>query len=202
MRSAAELSKLLVRRTQPIHHIFIASDGTGRAAEQTLIAALTQFAAVKARFTQAEYPLARSTKSMKSEQDLYNELSYYTLAHPDPSFIHQHIVDAYTAQRADESTKPIGVAFALIGLYLYVEKNFTGKQVQWIHMRLAKKQKQWPTFTLPEQRGALTVSDVLAAPPGQGRDEMIRKWCISVWEAWKESRAQIVNLLGTELSIK
>ena len=27
--------------------------------------------------------------------DLYHEPSCYTLAHPDPSFIHQHIVDAY-----------------------------------------------------------------------------------------------------------
>ena len=27
-------------------------------------------------------------------EDLYHELSCHTLAHPDPSFIHQHIVDA------------------------------------------------------------------------------------------------------------
>jgi hypothetical protein len=66
--------------------------------------------------------------------DLYHELSCYTLAHPDPSFIHQHIVDAYTAQHARETTKPIALVFALIGLYLHVEKNFTGRQVQRFHM--------------------------------------------------------------------
>ena len=32
-----------------------------------------------------------------SEEELFHELSFYTLAHPDPAFIHQHIVDAYAA---------------------------------------------------------------------------------------------------------
>ena len=31
---------------------------------------------------------------MTSDEDLYNELSCYTLSHPDPSFRLQHIVDA------------------------------------------------------------------------------------------------------------
>jgi Family of unknown function (DUF5946) len=75
--------------------------------------------------------------------DLYHELSCYTLTHPDPSFIHQHIVDAYTAQNANEITKPIAVVFALIGLYLHVEKNFTGRQVQRFHMKLAKIRRPW-----------------------------------------------------------
>ena len=70
---------------------------------------------------------------MSSDQDVYNELSYYTLAHPDPAFLHQNIVDAYAAQHADESTKPIVIVFGLIGLYLHIERNFTGKQVQRAH---------------------------------------------------------------------
>jgi hypothetical protein len=52
----------------------------------------------------------------------FDELSFYTLAHPDPAFIHQHIVDASIAQTANEDTKPIAVAFSLIGLCLYLEK--------------------------------------------------------------------------------
>ncbi|HEX6716913.1 MAG TPA: DUF5946 family protein, partial [Pyrinomonadaceae bacterium] len=67
-------------------------------------------------------------------QEKFYELSYYTLAHQEPAFIHQHIVDAFTAQTADQNTKPIAVAFALIGLCLYLEKNCTGKQVQLAHM--------------------------------------------------------------------
>jgi hypothetical protein len=130
-----------------------------------------------------------------AERDKYHELSYYTLAHGDPSFIHQHIVDAHTAQCANESSKPIAVAFALIGLYLAVEENRSGKDVQRTHMTLAKKRREWPRFALPRHLGAITVSDVLAAPAGDQRDDMIRQWCASVWAAWAESHAQVRALL-------
>jgi hypothetical protein len=138
---------------------------------------------------------------MTSDQDLYHELAYYTLAHQDPSFIHQNVVDAYAAQHADETSKPILVVFALIGLYLHLEKNYTGKQVQRAHMQLAKNRKQWVRPALPRERGAVAIADVLAAAPGEARDAMIRLWCASVWEAWKESRAQIVDLVRNELGI-
>ena len=129
----------------------------------------------------------------------YHELSYYTLAHPDPSFIHQHIVDAYTAQSANADTKPIAVAFSLIGLCLYVEDHLSGREVQRVHMKLARNRKAWPTFRLPQQRGTITVSDVVAVPPGVERDDMIRKWCMSVWDAWQESHAQVRALLQQAL---
>ena len=139
--------------------------------------------------------------SMPSDQDLYNELSCYTLEHADPSFIHQHIVDAYVAQHADENSKPIGVVFALIGLYLYVEKNFTGRQVQKLHMKLGRLRKQWERPHLPKELSAITVRDVLASPPGPSRDAMIRSWCASVWEGCRESRNNIVALAKNELGI-
>ena len=129
----------------------------------------------------------------------YHELSYYTLAHPDPSFIHQHIVDAYTAQSANGDTKPIAVAFSLIGLCLHVEDRLSGREVQRVHMKLARNRRTWPTFKLPRARGSITVSDVVAAPPGDERDDMIRKWCMSVWEAWQESHAQVRALLQEAL---
>jgi len=138
---------------------------------------------------------------MTSDQDLYNELSCYTLSHPDPSFLHQHMVDAYVAQHADGLTKPIGIVFALIGLYLHVEKNFTGRQIQRIHMQLAKPRKKWPQLTPPLERGAITVSAVMAASPGRERDDMIRNWCVSVWEAWKESHDRIRRLAKEEIDI-
>ena len=58
------------------------------------------------------------------------ELAYYTLAHPDPEFIHQYIMDAYAAQHADEHSKPISIAFALAGLYLHLERGYSGWQVR------------------------------------------------------------------------
>ena len=129
-------------------------------------------------------------------QEEFYELSYYTLAHSDPAFIHQHVVDAFTAQTADRDTKPIAIAFALIGLCLYLEKNYTGKQVQLAHMALARHKREWPKFDLPESRGEITVSDVLSEPAAPIRDAKIREWCESVWEAYSGSRQQVLDLIS------
>ncbi|MCZ3365677.1 MULTISPECIES: DUF5946 family protein [Methanobacterium] len=137
--------------------------------------------------------------SEKPEQEMFYKLSCYTQAHPDPSFIHQHAVDAFGAQYADENTKPIGLAFALIGLYLYLEKDFTGREVQIAHVKLAKHRKEWPKFHLPVPRGHVTVYDVLDAPRGPKRDEMIYKWCISVWDAYSDSHEKVADLVQSEL---
>jgi Family of unknown function (DUF5946) len=136
-----------------------------------------------------------------TDEELYNELAYYTLSHPDPSFIHQHVVDAYAAQYASGNTKAIQLVFALVGLYLYVEKGFTGRKVQKAHMQLAKRRKNWERPPLPLSRGAIAISDVVAAPAGRQRDLLIREWCISVWNAWSKEREQIVTLVRNELGI-
>lgn len=132
---------------------------------------------------------------MDREQEIYNELCFYTLAHGDASFIHQHVVDAFAAQTADEDDKPIKLTFALAGLYLHVEKHFNGRQVQLAHMKFGRVKQTWPVFFLPSERGAVTVGNVLNAPAGPGRDEMIHKWCNSVWEAFSGNREIIENLL-------
>jgi hypothetical protein len=128
-------------------------------------------------------------------QVAFEELSFYTIQHGAPSFIHQHIVDAFAAQTADEHTKQIKLTFALVGLYLHVEKRFTGRQVQLAHMKLACEKEPWPALALPEERGAITAADVLAAPAGAERDKMIHQWCASVWEAYSGNRPIIADLL-------
>jgi len=130
-----------------------------------------------------------------SDQQPYDELSFYTLSLQDKEFIHQHIVDAYTAQTANENTKPISIVFSLAGLYLCIEKNYTGRQVQLMHMKMAKNKKPWPKIDLPEERGDITVNDVLAISPGPERNEMIKEWCRSVWNAYHDSRQTIIDLL-------
>ena len=125
----------------------------------------------------------------------YNELAAYTLTHGDPSFIHQHVVDAFAAQHATERSKPIGVAFALIGLCLHVERGLTGREVQLAHMRLARARRSWPAFPLPVDRGDMTIHDVLAAEAGPARDAAIEAWCVSVWQAWSGSHERVRELL-------
>jgi len=134
--------------------------------------------------------------------ELYNQLAYYTLSHPAPSFLHQHVVDAYAAQYASENSKTIQIVFALVGLYLYLEKGFSGRMVQKAHMQLAKRRRNWERPALPADRGAIGIVDVLAAAPGEPRDLLIGEWCRSVWNAWRTERDQIVSLVGNELDIR
>lgn len=126
---------------------------------------------------------------------LHGELTGYTVMRGDKDFIHQLLVDTYAAQHADPRRPPIGLAFALIGLHLACDMGYTGKQVQHMHMLLARRSKTWPTFTRPEQMGALTVLDALQAQPGEQRDTMLRRWAQSVWDAWSQEHSHVKALL-------
>jgi len=123
----------------------------------------------------------------------YDELYAYTMRRP--GFILQHVVDAQGAQSAAEDGPPIRLVFSLVGLYLRIEKGFSGQSVQKVHMRLGKEKRPWPRLTLPPTRGTLTPADVLTAPEGAERDTAIDTWCASVWAAFEESRPAVVALL-------
>jgi hypothetical protein len=132
---------------------------------------------------------------MDALEHAYHEVCAYTLTRGDATFIHQHVVDAYAAQRATTESKPIGVAFALAGLFLHVEKGLSGRQVQQAHMRMARQKRAWPAFVLPPDRGAVTALDVMAATEGSPRDHAIDEWCVSVWGAFAVNRDAVVGLL-------
>lgn len=132
--------------------------------------------------------------TLPSPEESYHELAYYTLNHEDRSFIHQHVVDAFAAQNASFETKPITLIFALVGLYQYIEKGFSGRQVQQFHMLMAEHKQAWPPISIPPDKGQITVADALATVPGNERDKMIRKWCESVWKAYSASHAVIRHL--------
>ena len=137
----------------------------------------------------------RGVTAAPSDQDIYNELAFYTLELRDPEFIHQHVVDAYAVEHAGPETKPIAIVFGLMGLYLHLEKEFTGRQVQRAHMQMARKRKHWAALPMPEHhRAAMRIADVLAAPPGPERNAMIRRWCQAVWQDWQHARPHIEAL--------
>jgi len=139
---------------------------------------------------------------IRTDEEYFHELSFYTLEHPDKSyFIHQHILDAYTLQMADQNSKPISLVFSLAGLYLFLEKNYSGRQVQIAHMKMAKNKKHWPPITLPEKKGDITVSEVLFSNSGKERDEMIKKWCNSVWISYSENHRTIAEFVNRELTL-
>jgi Family of unknown function (DUF5946) len=130
-----------------------------------------------------------------AERDAYDELQCYTLAHGGSAFIHQHVVDAWTAQHSDAATKPIALTFALVGLCLHLERGFSGRQVQRAHMALARHRGDWPSFPLPDDRGSVTASQVMSAPAGPERDGAIDAWCASVWNAFRLSHHAVAALL-------
>ena len=131
---------------------------------------------------------------MDTVRAAYDEVYAYTMGRP--GFILQHVVDAFGVQTANDASKPISVVFGLVGLYLRVEKQFSGRQVQKAHMELGSRKREWPRTYLPEDRGAVTVVDVLAAPPGPERDVAIDNWCESVWTAFAGNRQTIIALLS------
>ena len=126
-------------------------------------------------------------------REAYDQVYAYTMGRP--GFILQHVVDAFAAQTASDLSKPIGVTFALVGLYLRVERQFSGSEVQKVHMRLGREKRRWPALDLPRDRGSMTVADVLAAPEGHDRDHAIDAWCRCVWTAFGDSRPAIIGLL-------
>ncbi|MGA8163339.1 MAG: DUF5946 family protein [Acidobacteriaceae bacterium] len=145
--------------------------------------------------------MPRTATDTHPDQALFDELSFYTLAQPRSEFIHQFAIDTFTAQHTTATSKPMGMVFAVLGLYLHAERGFTGLHIQQVHMRLAPLRLPWPVLSLPAQHADLTVADVLAAAPGPERDAMIRRWCVAEWQVWTESRPAIAHLLKTHLDI-
>ena len=94
---------------------------------------------------------------MDAVRAAYDEVHAHTMGRL--GFILQHVVDAFAAQTANARSKLISVVFGLVGLYLYVEEQFSGRQVQKAHMELGRGKRAWPRVYLPEDRGSMTVAD-------------------------------------------
>lgn len=131
---------------------------------------------------------------MQSEEDLYLERTAYTLQLRDEEFMHQHVVDAYVAQHAEPHSRPMSVVFAPIGLHLYLDRGYTGRQVQRAHMLMAQQPEFRTLPVLPSEKPQVTVLDVMNEPPGVARDAMIRRWYQAVWQCWRPDHAAIAGI--------
>jgi hypothetical protein len=115
---------------------------------------------------------------------------------------HQLTVDAYAAQHAPPdrggAVPPIGVAYALVGLYLALDRGVPGVEVRAAHQRMGRPDASWPRLPAPEGTGALTVLDVVAAgvmvdsPAGHAR--AVRAWVTAVGRAWAAEHAAVAAL--------
>ena len=134
-----------------------------------------------------------------SEDEAYDELRFHTLSRGDPEFVHQYVVDCWTLQHADAATKPMAIAFALITLCMHLERGASGRDAQRLHIKLARKRREWPRFPIPRDKGDVTVRDVIARPEGKERDAAIDRWCASLWSAYEDAQPGVRAILHEEL---
>jgi hypothetical protein len=111
------------------------------------------------------------------------------------------VVDSYAAQHSGPGVKTVTTVFALIGLYLVVERGYTGREVQQAHMVLARKRRQWPYFQPPDGKSAVTVSDVVKNLGADNYRELINGWAKSVWDLWSLEHEEIRFLLDGYLKL-
>ncbi len=104
---------------------------------------------------------------------------------------HQMTVDAYTAQHVGPMSPRIGPAFALIGLYLALERGLDGLQVRDAHGFLARTKHDWPAFEAPAHSWPMTVFDIAIADGPMDHAEAVRRWGASVWDAWTSEHARV-----------
>jgi hypothetical protein len=134
---------------------------------------------------------------------LYGEVQGFELTHAElVRDYHQLAVDAYAAQHAPRdrggAIPPIGVAYALVGLYLALDRGVPGVEVRAAHQRMGKPDPSWPRLPAPRETGALTVLEVAAAgvmvdsPAGHGR--AVWAWATAVWRAWAAEHAAVAAL--------
>lgn len=121
----------------------------------------------------------------------YDELAAYTFTRGDSEFIHQHEVNARGVSENICEAKPIRIFFSLAGLYLLVERNYSGRQVQAAHSYMARVKREWARFAAPTTEPNMTVADVIQCPAGEERDVAIMRWCRAVWETWASEHMHI-----------
>lgn len=127
---------------------------------------------------------------------LYGEVVGFETGHLElVRDLHQLTVDAYLAQHA---RAPIGVAYALIGLHLALDRGVPGVDVRVAHQRLGRPDRSWPRLPAPPLPRGLTVFEVATAGlmvgSVRGHAEGVRRWACSVWQAWSPHHAPVAAL--------
>lgn len=149
-----------------------------------------------APFEPAGLPGAPRARASGECLDAYHALTARTLALGDPGFVHQHAVDAWTAQHVGDSTPLVGTFFALAGLYLALERGLDGRQVQQAHVAMTHGVKAWPAFRPPSPPGTVTV---LLPLSGGDLTEALRIWMADVWDVWAHEHDRVRVLTDARL---
>ncbi|HEV8653054.1 MAG TPA: DUF5946 family protein [Actinomycetes bacterium] len=128
------------------------------------------------------------------------ELNHIELVRDD----HQLAVAAYAAQHASRDAggdiPPTGVAYALVGLHLALDRGVPGVRVRAAHQRMGRPDASWPRLPAPTSTGAVTVFDVATAgamvDSVAAHAQAVRAWAAVVWQAWAAQHAAVAALAG------
>jgi hypothetical protein len=107
-------------------------------------------------------------------------------------------VDTYGAQHGGRPTKPIRVAYSLVGLHLALDRKVSGAGVRAAHSMMGKPQPGWPDFDPPPPSPNITVLDVVDAGAHAGsvagHAAAMLRWAGAVWLAWTSYHVAVVEL--------
>ncbi len=132
---------------------------------------------------------------------LYTEVLTFEMEHlPQLGRYHQLAVDAYGAQHAGAPSPPIATAFGLIGLYLALERGWSGTAVRGAHQYLAQRHSTWPRFRGRADGSVLTVAEVAGAIAPDDHANRVQAWARSVWDSWAPEHPHVGSWADAVLS--
>jgi hypothetical protein len=134
---------------------------------------------------------------------LHGEVTSYVMQHAAAlGRGHQTCVDAYAAQHVGPRMRPMTVCFALNGLYLVLERGWSGIAARDAHGHLARTvaREVWPSFEAPAGAGQLTVLDVALTDHAQAQAAAIEAWGRSVWATWSHVHDVVREMTDRQLA--
>jgi hypothetical protein len=126
---------------------------------------------------------------------VYGEVLAREYSNPElASRAHQLTVDAYAAQHPGPGHPDKSVDVHLVGLHLMLDRGAVHERMPYLRKYLVDTAREWPQFPPPSDLGELRVDSVASAIEPAFHIEAARAWSESVWRAWSERHAAVIDL--------
>lgn len=113
----------------------------------------------------------------------YSDRSFY-----EGDCIHKLTVDTYAVQHpgtpSQQSIRSVG--YHLTRMYLIIERGISPDETQQAMVEISATKDKYYWLTPPSDLGAITVKDVHQTQSVADHKTMVRRWAVSVWQAWRE----------------
>lgn len=100
--------------------------------------------------------------------------------------LHRLTVDAYAVQHpgidCPQARNSVGIH--LSRLYLILERGWSIQRANDAMVAITAKKRTYPWVTPPNNRGAITVQDVLKSQNSSDHLHAVENWAKSAWQAW------------------